>query len=140
MQFRRRLKPEVNLNIVPMIDVVFQLVLFFMVATTFVITPGISLVLPSSATAEKVAVSKLVVTVVSTEEVYLNRERYTLSGLDRKLSEMSQKEKTEVKSVVLEGDRSISYSLLVRVLDVLRRNGFKGINLKTREAWSANGS
>jgi len=140
MQFRRRLKPEVNLNIVPMIDVVFQLVLFFMVATTFVITPGISLVLPSSATAEKVAVSKLVVTVVSAEEVYLNRERYTLSGLDRKLSEMSQKEKAEVKTVVLEGDRSISYSLLVRVLDVLRRNGFKGINLKTREEWSANGS
>jgi biopolymer transport protein ExbD len=35
--------------------------------------------------------------------------------------------------VILEGDRSISYSLLVEILDVLRRNGFKGVNLRTRD-------
>ncbi len=132
MRFRRRLAADTNLNMVPMIDVVFQLIIFFMVATTIIITPGIALVLPSSATAEPTALSRLVVTVVSREEVYINKERYTMRSLNARLGGLSEKERAEVKSVVLDGDRAISYSLLVEVLDALRRNGFKAINLRMR--------
>ena len=140
MRFRRRLKPQVNVNLIPMIDVVFQLVIFFMVSTTFIITPGISLVLPSSQTSEPVLMSRLVVTVVSKNEVYLNKERHTVSTLNKRLSELSEEEKEDIKTVVLEGDQNMSYSLTVEILDVLRRNGFKGINLRTRDPWRENGS
>jgi biopolymer transport protein ExbD len=132
MRFRRRLAAETNLNMVPMIDVVFQLIIFFMVATAIIITPGIALVLPSSATAEPTAMSRLVVTVVSREEVYINKERFTMRSLNARLAGVSEKEKAEIKSVVLDGDRAISYSLLVEVLDALRRNGFKAVNLHMR--------
>jgi biopolymer transport protein ExbD len=132
MRFRRRLAAETNLNMVPMIDVVFQLIIFFMVATAIIITPGIALVLPSSATAEPTAMSRLVVTVVSREEVYINKERFTMRSLNARLAGVNEKEKAEIKSVVLDGDRAISYSLLVEVLDALRRNGFKAINLRMR--------
>src|SRR3972149_5267734 len=132
MRFRRRLSADPKLNMVPMIDVVFQLIIFFMVATTIIITPGIALVLPSSATAEPTAMSRLVVTVVTREEVYINKERYTMRSLNARLAGVSQKEREEIKSVVLDGDRAISYSLLVEVLDALRRNGFKAINLRMR--------
>ena len=132
MRFRRRLAPETTLNMVPMIDVVFQLIIFFMVATAIIITPGIALVLPSSATAEPTAMSRLVVTVVSREEVYINKERFTMRSLNARLAGVNEKEKAEIKSVVLDGDRAISYSLLVEVLDALRRNGFKAINLRMR--------
>ena len=140
MRFRRRLKPQVNVNLIPMIDVVFQLVIFFMVSTTFIITPGISLVLPSSQTSEPVLMSRLVVTVVSKNEVYLNKERHTVSTLNKRLGELSEEEKEDIKTVVLEGDQNMSYSLTVEILDVLRRNGFKGINLRTRDPWRENGS
>lgn len=132
MRFRRRLAPETNLNMVPMIDVVFQLIIYFMVATTIIITPGIALVLPSSATAEPTAMSRLVVTVVSREEVYFNKERYTIDSLNARLAGVSEQERKEIKSVVLDGDRAMSYSLLVEVLDALRRHGFKAINLRMR--------
>jgi biopolymer transport protein ExbD len=132
MRFRRRLAADTNLNMVPMIDVVFQLIIFFMVATTIIITPGIALVLPSSATAEPTAMSRLVVTVVSRDEVYINKERYNMRSLNARLGGLSEKERAEIKSVVLDGDRAISYSLLVEVLDALRRNGFKAINLRMR--------
>jgi len=132
MRFRRRLAADTNLNMVPMIDVVFQLIIFFMVATAIIITPGIALVLPSSATAEPTAMSRLVVTVVSREEVYINKERFTMRSLNARLAGVSEKEKAEIKSVVLDGDRAISYSLLVEVLDALRRNGFKAVNLRMR--------
>lgn len=133
MQFQRRLKPQVNINLVPMIDVVFQLVIFFMVSSTFILTPGISLIFPSSTTSEPVVMSKLVVTVVSREEVYFNKEKFEIRELDEKLSSITEEERSDIKTVVLEGDRGISYSLLIEVLDLLRRNGFKAINLRTRE-------
>ena len=114
MRFRRRLVPETNLNLIPLIDVVFQLIVFFMVATTFIMT-------------------RLVVTVVSRDEIYFNKERHDVQSFALRLSEVTEKEREEIKTVVLEGDRSVPYSLLVEVLDVLRRNGFKGINLRTRE-------
>jgi biopolymer transport protein ExbD len=132
MRFRRRLATDSNLNLVPMIDVVFQLIIFFMVATTIIITPGIALVLPSSSTAEPTAMSRLVITVVSREEVYINKERYNMRALNARLAGVTAKEREQIKSVVLDGDRAISYSLLVEVLDALRRHGFKAINLRMR--------
>jgi len=132
MRFRRKLSADTNLNMVPMIDVVFQLIIYFMVATTIIITPGIALVLPTSATAEPTALSRLVVTVVSREEIYFNKERYTMDSLNARLAGVTEKERSDIKSVVLDGDRTIAYSLLVEVLDALRRNGFKAINLRMR--------
>ena len=133
MRFKRRLMPQANVDLVPMIDVVFQLVIFFMVSTTFILTPGINLVLPGSTTSEPVVMTKFVVTVVSENEIYLNKEKFTLSGLDDKLESLTLKEKKGIKTVVLEGDRAVSYDLMIKVLDVLRKNGFKGVNLKTRD-------
>jgi biopolymer transport protein ExbD len=132
MRFERRLKTRTNVELVPLIDVVFQLVIFFMVSTTFILTPGISLILPQSTTSEPVVMTKLVMTVMSKDEIYLNKEKYDIEGLDRRLSELSVEEKEEIKTVVVEGDGRVSYTLLVEVLDVLRMNGFKGVNLKTR--------
>ena len=133
MRFKRRLATQSTPNLIPMIDVVFQLVVFFMVSTTFIITPGISLVLPSSQTAEPVAMSKLVITVIASDEIYYNKERHTLASLSGRLNEITEAEKEQIKTVILEGDRTISYSLLVEILDVLRINGFKGVNLRTRD-------
>jgi biopolymer transport protein ExbD len=133
MRFRRGLATRTNVELIPLIDVVFQLVVFFMVSTTFILTPGISLILPKSETSEPVVMSKLVVTVVSTDEVYLNQEVYDLDGLDQRLSTVTDEERSEIKTVVLEGDEEVSYLLLVQVLDVLRKNGFSGINLRTKE-------
>jgi len=104
-----------------------------MVSTTFILTPGISIELPGSTTAEPVVMSKMIVTIVSRDEIYLNKDRYNIQELDGVLSALSQEEKAKIKTVVIEGDESVSYSLMIEVLDVLRKNGFRGVNLRTRE-------
>ena len=137
MKFQRRLQPQTRVDLVPMIDVVFQLVIFFMVSTTFIVTPGIGIVFPASATSERVAVSRMVVTVVSREEIYLNLDRYDMNGFSQRLAEMSLEdaglEGDAQKMVVLEGDEYISYKLLMEVFDVLRKNRYYGANLRTRD-------
>jgi len=134
MQFKRRLKPTATVDIVPLIDVVFQLVVFFMVSSTFILTPGISLTLPDSSSAEPVVMSRLVVTIVSEEEIYLNRDKHSLQSLEEALEAFTRQEDvSKVQTVVVEGDHTVSYSLMVRVLDQLRLHGFEGVNLRMRE-------
>ena len=133
MRFRRSLKAHAIVDLVPMIDVVFQLILFFLVSTTFAILPGISLKLPESSSAEPTAMTRLAVAVVSRDEVYLNKDRMTLEGLDAALSRLSDAQRADIKSVTLEADREIPYGLTIEVLDLLRKNGFRGINLHTLE-------
>lgn len=134
MVFKRRLKPVASVDLVPMIDVIFQLVVFFMVSSTFIITPGISLELPDSSTAEPVVITNLIVTIVSEDELYLNDERSSVSMLGEQLGPFSQSLSEDNQNVVIEGDRQASYSLMVEVLDILRENGFTGINLRMRES------
>ena len=136
MKFQRRLQTHVRADLVPMIDVVFQLVVFFMVSTTFIVTPGIGLTFPASSTSEPVAMTRMIVTVADREEVYLNMERYDLAGLSERLAELKKEESeagAEVKkTVILEADKEATYSLMIEVLDVLRKNGYSGVNLRTR--------
>ena len=133
MIFKRRLKPVATVDLIPMIDVIFQLVIFFMVSSTFIITPGISLELPDSTSAEPVVLTRLIVTIVSEDELYLNKERTSLTRLDDLISSLPEDSIKDVKSVTIEGDQRASYRLMVEVLDILRETGFTGINLRMRD-------
>jgi len=116
-----------------MIDVVFQLVIFFMVTSTFMMTPGINLIFPASTTTEPVLMTNVVVTVASQDEIYINRDRYTLASFEDALAGMDEQARSEIDSVVIEGDRDVSYDLLVKVLDRLRMYGFTSVSLRLRE-------
>ena len=133
MKFRRKLTIRTNVELVPLIDVVFQLIAFFMISTTFILTPGINLKLPGSTTSEPVMMGRLVITIVSKDEIYLNKQKMDIKTLDEKLSALTKAEREKIKSVVVEGDERVSYSLMIEVLDVLRKNNFEAVNLRTRE-------
>ena len=134
MVFKRRLKPVATVDLIPMIDVIFQLVVFFMVSSTFILTPGIPLELPDSTSAEPVVLTKLIVTMVSEDELYLNEDRTSLADLDDLINSLPEKSVEDIKSIIVEGDRRVSYSLMVNVLDILRESGFTGINLRMRDS------
>ncbi len=129
MRFRRRLEPQARVDLIPMIDVVFQLVVFFMVSSTLATTAGISLSLPSSATAAETVTSNYTVTIVSADQIYLNGEAFTLEALNSELA--ARQESEGPTSAVVEADAEVSYQLVVDVLDVLRQNGLSGANLRT---------
>mgnify|MGYP001776248853 CR=1 FL=1 len=131
-RIRRRLKPSVNADMVPMIDVVFQLVIFFMISSTFIQVPGIALTLPESETAEQVTVSELIVTIADNESVYLNDEQMTFEAADAVLKNYTPQQREALSGVIVEGDKSVSYEAMVKCLDLLRRNGFEQIGLEMR--------
>ncbi|HNX73491.1 MAG TPA: biopolymer transporter ExbD [Spirochaetales bacterium] len=78
----RRLQARNEINVTPLIDVILQLIIFFMITTTFRSAPGISLDLPQSKTAQKVASSSVLqVRVFSNDEIYVNKNKTSLAGL-----------------------------------------------------------
>lgn len=132
MIIERRLKPQHTVDLTPLIDVVFQLVIFFMISSTFKVTPGIRLELPKSATAEAVPLTEIHILAVSDKEIYLNKQQTSLEGLPVLLAKAVEGRAPSEMRAVLEGDAGTSYQLMVSVLDALRQNGIEGVGLATK--------
>ena len=132
MILRQRLKPRVNLDLTPLIDVVFQLVIFFMISSVFNVAPGIELELPDSSTSEAVEVTEVRITIAGPEEVYLNRDLVALTSLGETLRDWRDHGRLADDTVILvEGGRTIPYETIVTVLDEVRRGGVGAVNLIT---------
>lgn len=132
MTLGRRLKAQANVDLTPLIDVVFQLVIFFMISSTFKTTPGIALDLPDSSTAQAVQVAELGLVAVSSEEVYVNRVRTTAAGAASVIKTELEGLSPEDVQATLEAEAGAPYQLVVDLLDALRRNGVSSVGLSTR--------
>lgn len=120
-----------NVDLIPMIDVVFQLILFFLVSTTFALLPAISVKLPTSTTSES-AGGSMTITISNNGSVWLDSEKVTFSELDERL--LSYEIVTEERKdfpVRLEADEDVTNGTIVKVFDILRKNGFAAVNLRT---------
>ncbi len=131
MVFRRRLKATANLDLIPMIDVVFQLVVFFMVTSTFDLRPGVEIEYPESQTTEQVKITSIIVTLEADDRIYINKEGpFVFDKYQERINGIEEAVMRDITAVVIQGDAAISYSLLVKAMDVLRIKGFKGVNLR----------
>lgn len=132
MRLKRRKSLLTPVDLTPMIDVVFQLILFFLVSTTFAVLPAISVKLPDSETAVSEEVSSITVTVTAGEKIYFNDREVSLKTLDKALSkyDIAGKTKEEIP-VNIEADEKVPNGVIVKIFDVLRKNGFIAVNLRT---------
>lgn len=132
MRLKRRKSLLTPVDLTPMIDVVFQLILFFLVSTTFAVLPAISVKLPDSETAVSEEVSSITVTVTAGEKIYFNDREVSLKTLDKALSKYDTAGKTKEEIPVnIEADEKVPNGVIVKVFDVLRKNGFIAVNLRT---------
>lgn len=132
MILRQRLKPRVIVDLTPLIDVVFQLVVFFMISSVFNTAPGIELDLPDSSTSEAVEVTEIRVSVISPEEVYLNRDLVPLLSLGETLRDWQSKGRlADDTALLVEGNGDVPYDTIVTVLDEIRKGGVGAVNLIT---------
>ncbi len=133
MKFKRKLETRAVVDLVPMIDVVFQLILFFLVSTTFAVLPGISLDLPASRTAEATRTNGITISVGATGVIAVNSEIVPVEALDAALERLATSTPRDAVPVSLEADEQVTNGTIVKILDSLRRTGFVGVNLRTRE-------
>jgi biopolymer transport protein ExbD len=128
----RRLKAQANVDLTPLIDVVFQLVIFFMISSTFKTTPGIALDLPDSYTAEAVSVAELNIIALSENEIYVNKVLTTAEGAEAVIRGELEGLSIEDVQSTLEAGADAPYQLVIGLLDALRKNGIDAVGLATR--------
>lgn len=129
----RNSRIQATIDMTPMLDIVFQLILFFLVSTTFAIVPGIKLNLPQSTTAEGTSVQGITIYVTETNDMFFNDEAVDIQSLGEHLMafETGDTPKKDFP-VSLEADSMVTNGKIVGLFDVIRQNGYSVINLRTK--------
>ena len=121
-----------NVDMTPMIDIVFQLILFFLVSTTFAILPGIKLKLPSSHTAEGTSYKGITITADADGLLFFNEKEVAYDELGAELVMFDTGDtKKEEFPVSLEADSEVTNGTIIKIFDVIRESGYAVINLRT---------
>ena len=126
MRLTRRPVEAIPIDIAPMVDVVFQLLLFFMLTSSFVLHPGIRVKLPKASTSTAIAVSKLVVTLTKDHVLYFNEEVVTLAELRGELERAGGG-----VPVLIRSDRYAYVTKLIELWDLCRDVGYDEIHIAT---------
>ena len=128
---KRALLPirRARLEIVPMIDVMmFLLVFFVMIALSMIPNAGLSVDLPSAATASTLPTSQLVVALSKDGVLHADGQALSASDLAARLAARDVK----TTSVVIAADRGVDFQHVMEVMDAVRGAGVKDIGLATK--------
>lgn len=136
MKFQRQPVEDVNVNLTPLIDVVFLLLIFFMVSTTFTRERELTVDLPKAVGAESAEEVKALEVEVSADGEYavnqrrlVNRERKTLSKALKDVADGDY-----MVPLVITADASAPHQAVMTAMDVAGQLGFSRLRLTAQQA------
>lgn len=132
MRFKRHMELEHGLrqiDIAPLIDMVFLLIIFFMLTSTFIIQSGIKVNLPRAITSEAIEQEGVEISLSAENIIYLNGRVVTLKELKSIISRIGKKD----LPFLIKADRRASLGRVVEVWDICRDAGISHINIATTQ-------
>ncbi|MGE4357284.1 MAG: ExbD/TolR family protein [Candidatus Omnitrophota bacterium] len=130
MRFRKHFEWERGqrgIDITPLVDVVFQLLIFFLLTSSFVVTQtGIKINLPKAITSEALQEETVVIVINKKGLIFLNDKVVTVKELEEYLKDLPRR-----KSILLKADREASLGKIVEIWDLCRENGIERLNIAT---------
>ena len=120
---------KARIEMLPLIDIVFLLLVFFIYAMlSMAVHKGIPVTLPSSATAETARIRPVAVTLKADNTIFLDRVQVSLEEIsDAIRAETMNHERTEV---LLFADRTVPYQSVFQIMDQIRNAGIRNISLQ----------
>lgn len=124
MNIRGRNKVNPNFNMSSMTDIVFLLLIFFMLTSTLVTVSAIDVLLPKARgkTENKTSVA---VTITDKSEFFV--DKFEVSEKDLELELLNKVGSDKKKTVVIRGDQNVAYKNVMKVIDIANRNKLKMI-------------
>ena len=130
MKFKERTSTDIHLDITPIVDTVFNLLIFFALSLNFIVTPGIQVNLPESSTEEIVREKEeIIIMMKQGNEVVVNNKSVLLEQLFSMLSQSAQKNKDAL--VIIQADEKVSHGNVVKVMDTAKRAGLTRLAIAT---------
>ncbi|WP_457747207.1 ExbD/TolR family protein [Sulfurimonas sp.] len=130
MRFRHKNNQNVDtVDVSPLIDMVFILLIFFMVTTTFVKDMKLDLNRPSAASASTASTKVIRVYIDNNSEIYIDNQPVKLWAIQSKLRDLLRT--SSEKSVLVVSDDTIAVNVLIDVVDEIRMSGAKDVAVST---------
>ena len=118
-----------EINISPLIDVVFILLIFFIVTTVFVEETGVDVDKPRAASALDLEKNSILIAVTSNGQVYQGGRSIGVSGVRSVVAAMLEVD--DQMPVIIQGDASANHGIIVSVIDAAKLAGARTVNLAT---------
>ena len=130
MRFRRseKSKRPNSFNMIPLIDVMFQLLLFFMLTSSFVLDTGIKVDLPKASSSDTLTTHNIIITIAENKNIYLNSKMSNIENVTKVL------EKAQQQSVIIQADGQVPFEMIISVWDICRRLGIEKLSIATKKS------
>ena len=124
---RSRDADESEVNLTPMLDVVFIMLIFFIVTASFVKEAGIDISRPPAATAERKERGNILVAITENDQIWVDRRQVDPRALRANIERLHAE--NPQGSVVIQADKDSKNGLLVQVMDAARLSGVNSVSL-----------
>ncbi|WP_428410083.1 ExbD/TolR family protein [Hyphococcus sp.] len=121
-----------DVNVTPLLDIVFIMLIFFIVTSTFVKEPGIEVDRPEAVSADERKLASIIVAISENDEIWINKERVELDEV-RAVVEQLRRENPKGTAVV-QADAKSKTRLLVEVVTQIRSTGVSDVAVSTEDA------
>ena len=130
MKFRHRFTIKKGIDLTPMMDIVFNLLIFFMIGATIMQTPQIEISLPKSTSAVgKEKNENIIITISKEGSIYVNEE--AVNDIDGYLNNLAKVEGELDKPVEIRSDEDVRTQVLISVIDSVKNAGFTKLGIAT---------
>ncbi len=141
-KIKRRNRTNLILELTPLIDVVFLLLIFFMVATTFEdVSSGIKIELPESTIQEVSEVKEIQVVIDADSRIYLSVKEGNGSSEKSQVNIEQLKEElagkilnSKERNVIITADKNLDYGFIVKVMTLAKEAGASSLDIDTASA------
>lgn len=123
----RRKKEENEINLTPMLDVVFIMLIFFIVTASFVKESGIDVNRPGAATAEKKERGNILVAISESGQIWIDRRQVDIRAVRANIERMHAE--NPQGTVIIQADENSKNGLVVKVMDAARQAGVLEVSL-----------
>lgn len=122
-------KEETEINLTPMLDVVFIMLIFFIVTTSFVKESGIEVNRPSAQTSSQKSKANIIIAIKNDSEIWIDKRMVDIRAVRANIERL--KASNSQNSIVIQSDKEAKTGTLVKVMDQVRLAGITNISIST---------
>ncbi len=128
-------KKKPRIEIIPMIDTMFFLLVFFMIATlSMTIQQGMPISLPTAESSTESTTENVSLTLTQEGTLYYNKEVITLQELEQRLVNLRQT--STDPSLLINADEQVPHGRVIKVMDLIRLSGIKSMGIATQPSFT----
>ncbi|GER04387.1 biopolymer transporter ExbD [Iodidimonas nitroreducens] len=115
----------------PMLDIVFIMLIFFIVTATFIKEAGVDVTKPPAVTAEKKDRASILIAITESDEIWMNRKKVDLKSLQTNIEKLHAE--NPQGTIVIQADARSKAGLMIAVTEAVNDAGVPGVAVSTEE-------